>query len=312
VPKSHDVYEKPTDADYKAWRKKQGGIRDSKNARKRFENAWRKEHRGDGEADAEAPKEPTPAAEPTESAGAKTAEQEAKETRREAFRNDPVLQRIDAEYKKAKTDAERNALRDAFEARVKELQRKGLKVPKDAAPTEPPKEEAPKEEATAEAEPKDEAPKEEAKAKSEAPKEAETPSSASDAKPANAEAEAEAPKPKSKGKKTKAAKADAKKAAKVVENFVSKDVTRKALSQVHHDHEGVPDDAVVVVRKVHAEFPGAVRNPGARGGELPFADIGVENPREKEQQSRGDKPRTDLPFPRLFPFPRLLFTLFGA
>ena len=79
VPKSHDVYEKPTDADYKAWRKKQGGIRDSKNARKRFENAWRKEHRGAGEADAESPKEPTPAPTPTErTASADAAAKKAK------------------------------------------------------------------------------------------------------------------------------------------------------------------------------------------------------------------------------------------
>ena len=317
-----------------------------------------------------------------------------------------MLQRIDAEYKKAKTDAERNALRDAFEARVKELQRKGLKVPKDAAPTEPPKEEAPKAgETTATSDTKapkvegaeerkpakdesgsfqekyspivdqlsesqkktvanwlegggatrekivnsddifidkdgsvwflrnedggisavqlektkksrggnihirrfdtegreshggavnksdvptldaesvkrlaaarnktsaagPEAPKgakpAETAPKDEAPKEAETPSSASDAKPAKAEAEAEAKKPKSKGRKTKAAKADAKKAAKVVENFVSKDGTRKALQQVHHDHEGgvaVATDGRVLIATKHGYDRNAKGDP---------------------------------------------------
>jgi len=345
----------------------------------------------------------TPVAEPTESAGAKTAEQKAKETRREAFRNDPVLQRIDAEYKKAKTDAERNALKEQFVARVAELRKQGKKVPKGAEPTaaegkakeaEPPKEEVPKadeiEKMTDEElkkriedvfnnsedmEPdefkraikpyRDEQNRRKEASKTDADRQKESldrafgdftdengkpktitqlidngwrfekkkvgaahryrlvkdgvdayhdlsskkvrslmrpgnydlnikaieeysnsvhkPDAAETAKPAEAEktgdtakpapkrakpvkadAEAEAPKPKSKGRKTKAAKADAKKAAKVVENFVSKDGTRKGLQHVHHDHKGgvaVATDGRVLIATKHGYDKNAKGDP---------------------------------------------------
>ena len=47
---------------------------------------------------------------------------------RDSMRNDPELQRIDAAYKAAKTDAERNALKANFEERVEELKANGTLV----------------------------------------------------------------------------------------------------------------------------------------------------------------------------------------
>ena len=72
-------------------------------------------------------------------------------------------------------------------------------------------------------------------------------------------------------------------------------------SPVHDDFQGVPDDPVVVVGKVHAEMPGPVRDPGPRRSEPTLADVGVKDTRGDKQQSGGDEPRTDLPLARFLP-----------
>ena len=78
------------------------------------------------EAKAEEP--PPPVEEQTVPAEAPT----SAEAVRDSMRNDPELQRIDAAYKAAKTDAERNALKAKFEERVEEL--KTSQKPTEAEP----------------------------------------------------------------------------------------------------------------------------------------------------------------------------------
>ena len=90
------------------------------------------------------------------------------------------------------------------------------------------------------------------------PDAAETPKLAEAKKTGDTAKPAEAP------KKAKPVKADAKKAAKVVESFVSKDATRKVFMNVHHDHEGgvvVATDGRVLIATKHGYDKNAKDNP---------------------------------------------------
>lgn len=83
------------------------------------------------------------------------------------------------------------------------------------------------------------------------------------------EKQADKPKPDGKGKMVKPkaekpAKVNPKKAAKVVEDFVSKDGTRKPLNNVHHDHDqgvAVASDGRVLIATKHGYDPNAKGDP---------------------------------------------------
>ena len=95
---------------------------------------------GGDSARAEAPaartSEPPPEPEPARKPAAPSADAEAaRRAEIDAMRKDPVLQRIDGQYQRAGTDAERAALRDAFAVRVEELRRGAAKRnPTETAP----------------------------------------------------------------------------------------------------------------------------------------------------------------------------------
>ena len=79
---------------------------------------------------------------------------------------------------------------------------------------------------------------------------------------------------------------------------------------VNDDFQGVPDDMVIVVGKVHAEVMRPVWDPGPGRGEPSSADVGVKDPYCNQQQPSGDKPRTDLPFAGFLPLLGTFFPFF--
>lgn len=180
---------------------------------------------------AKAEEPPPPAEEQTVPAETPAPEVPTAEAVRDSMRNDPELQRIDAAYKAAKTDAERNALKAKFEERVNAL--KAAQKPPEAEPpaeTPAPEAEAPAAEAVA---------------------------------PAKVE---ETPTAEVKTSAAKVPKTNPKKAAKVVEDFVAKDDTRKTLKNVHHDHKNgvaVATDGRVLIATKHGYDPNAKENPDA-------------------------------------------------
>ena len=90
---------------------------------------------------AKAEEPPPPAEEQTVPAETPAPEVPTAEAVRDSMRNDPELQRIDAAYKAAKTDAERNALKAKFEERVNAL-KAAQKPPEAEPPAETPAAEA--------------------------------------------------------------------------------------------------------------------------------------------------------------------------